>query len=222
MFHATHITRIFTLFCLTMLPLSFTHAEQITVQLRDNQGAPVPNVVVTLTPQTPTSIPSSFTQQNPAIMDQIDKQFVPHILVVPQGSFVAFPNSDSIQHHVYSFSKAKPFELKLYSGRPPHPLAFEQSGEVVMGCNIHDWMLGYVYVVDTPFYGKTNARGELSLTSPAGSYQLKIWNPLIDSQDINLQHSVTLPRDGRVSIALQHPTLPALDEFEQSDEFDDY
>ncbi|NVK54185.1 MAG: methylamine utilization protein [Alteromonadaceae bacterium] len=197
-------------------------AADLTVSLSDNQGNPLPNIVVTLTSPATIIEEAEFSPQHPAIMDQIDRQFVPHILVVPKGSYVAFPNSDSIQHHVYSFSKAKPFELKLYSGRPPQPLEFGQAGEVAMGCNIHDWMLGYVYVVDTPYYGKTNARGQLTLTVPPDDYQLILWSPLLDSKDSAVQYSVDVAADSKIDLSLKHALLPAFEGFEQSDEFDDY
>ena len=88
---------------------------------------------------------------------QQKKQFLPQVLVVPLGSEVHFPNHDTVRHHVYSFSQAKKFELKLYSGTPANPVLFDRPGVVVLGCNIHDQMVGWILVVDTPYYAQTLA-----------------------------------------------------------------
>ena len=82
----------------------------------------------------------------PAVMDQVDKQFLPHILLVNKGQTVIFPNSDQVRHHVYSFSKPNDFEIRLYSDNQAEPVTFKQPGVVVLGCNIHDKMLGYLYI----------------------------------------------------------------------------
>jgi hypothetical protein len=119
-------------------------------------------------------------------MDQKDRQFVPHILVVRTGTEIRFPNSDTVSHHVYSFSPAKSFELALYRQGTVHPpLAFDTPGEVTLGCNIHDDMVGYILVVDTPFYGLTDGRGETSLTGLApGKYRVHVWTPRLKRADL--------------------------------------
>ena len=100
-------------------------------------------MVLTLTPNfTLASTPQR--EEEPAIMNQIDKQFAPHVLVVQSGTDISFPNADNLFHHVYSFSPTKQFELKLYKEFTAEPLRFEQAGIVDIGCNIHDWMLGYI------------------------------------------------------------------------------
>ncbi len=111
-----------------------------------------------------------------AVMDQRGSQFVPRVLAVRAGTAVAFPNSDQIQHQVYSFSATKRFELPLYAGKQVGPIRFDQPGVAVLGCNIHDWMIGYVVVVDTPYFGKTDAQGRLVLDAPPGKYRLQAWH----------------------------------------------
>ncbi|WP_286270148.1 methylamine utilization protein [Thalassotalea hakodatensis] len=101
------------------------------------------------------------------IMDQVNKRFSPEVLIVPKSSNVSFPNSDDIRHHVYSFSPTKPFELKLYAGKPKAPIPFEKQGLVVLGCNIHDGMVGYIYVTDNKNTFITNERGEVQIDIPA-------------------------------------------------------
>ena len=113
-----------------------------------------------------------------AIVDQVNKQFVPQVSVVEAGTAISFPNKDNIRHHVYSFSAAKTFELKLYSGKPSNPVVFDHPGVVTLGCNIHDVMLGYVVVVDTPFHAVADAHGVAHLAGlPAGDYGIHAWTP---------------------------------------------
>ena len=79
---------------------------------------------------------------------------------------------------MYSFSPAKPFELKLYIGTPAAPVVFDKPGVVVMGCNIHDPMVAYVVVSDTPWVGVSDAAGQVRIDgAPAGEYELEYWHP---------------------------------------------
>lgn len=108
---------------------------------------------------------------------QQDKRFVQPVTVVPVGTPVAFPNRDTVRHHVYSFSPAKPFELKLYIGTPANPVLFDKPGIAVLGCNIHDTMVAWVVVVETPWHGMTDAQGRVKLDVPAGNHRLRTWHP---------------------------------------------
>jgi plastocyanin len=113
-----------------------------------------------------------------AIMDQQKMQFVPNIVVIQAGTGVEFPNSDQIEHQVYSFSAAKTFKLSLYAGHKYPPVVFDRPGLVIVGCNIHDHMVGYIYVTDTPYFGRSNQSGLLSLHElPTGSYRITAWHP---------------------------------------------
>jgi plastocyanin len=96
-------------------------------------------------------------------ISQENKQFVPAVRVVTVGTLVRFPNRDSVRHHVYSFSPTKKFEIKLYAGTPAAPVLFDQPGVAVLGCNIHDQMVGWVVVLDTPYFAQTNAQGQALL-----------------------------------------------------------
>ncbi|MFI3189241.1 MAG: methylamine utilization protein [Methylococcales bacterium] len=118
---------------------------------------------------------------SPRKMDQRNREFVAHILAVRVGESVIFPNSDDIHHHIYSFSPANPFEIQLYKGVPAHPTPFNKTGVVVLGCNIHDWMVGYIYVTDAPYFTQTDVRGQWTLTLPADDYTLTLWHPDLDS-----------------------------------------
>ena len=117
-------------------------------------------------------------QPKEIFVEQIKKEFVPIVSIAQTGALVNFPNRDSIRHHVYSFSPAKTFEIKLYSGVPSKPVIFDKPGEVVLGCNIHDSMIAYVLVVDTPYFAKTDGSGRAVIDDlPAGEYDVQMWYP---------------------------------------------
>jgi hypothetical protein len=130
-------------------------------------------------------------------MDQADNAFVPHVLIVQAGTSVLFPNNDVVSHHVYSFSDAKAFELALYKGNAHPPLTFEEPGLVVLGCNIHDGMLGYILVVDTPHHSLTDRHGALALESlPPGDYALHVWTPRLKPDDMPADAAITVGAAG--------------------------
>lgn len=149
-------------------------AATVQVQVQDAAGAPLAGAVVFL------DSPDAARAVKPlagAEMGQEAKAFVPGVLVVTRGTPVSFPNRDTVRHHVYSFSPIKKFELKLYTGTPANPVVFDKSGVAVMGCNIHDNMVGWVLVLDTPYFGTTSAAGVVKLDNvPAGPYTLRTWH----------------------------------------------
>ncbi|WP_034294890.1 methylamine utilization protein [Herbaspirillum sp. RV1423] len=148
-------------------------AATVTVQVLDAAGAPVPNAVVYAEPTGGQAVPKSIRQ---AEVEQKDIRFFPLVSVVQVGTPILFPNHDKVRHHVYSFSPAKTFELKLYSGVPTSPVLFDKAGTVVLGCNIHDQMVAYVQVVNTPYFGKTGMDGRVRLDGlVGGKYALKAW-----------------------------------------------
>ncbi len=174
-------------------------AATLTVLMQQGDGRPVADAVVTL--KGPAAAPAGIRK---ADMDQRGQRFAPHVLAVHTGTQVRFPNSDNIRHQVYSFSAAKRFELRLYEGTPTDPLLFDKPGVVVLGCNIHDWMLGYIYVTDDPRFGVSDAQGQVRLEDlPPGDYHATLWHPqLADMQPLDggtlhvpaagLSHRVTL------------------------------
>lgn len=157
---------------LTLFTSCSVGAASFQATLVDAQGKPVDGGVITL--QGPTDAPLPVQT---AIMDQVQKQFQPSVLAVHTSTKVSFPNSDNIRHQVYSFSPAKRFELRLYEGTPSEPITFDKPGAVVLGCNIHDWMVGYIYVTDDPWFAVTDATGVVTLQLPAGHYNVTLWHP---------------------------------------------
>ncbi|WP_171013507.1 methylamine utilization protein [Chitinivorax sp. B] len=165
-------TSILTVFCSCWMQTS--QASTLSITVNDQSGKPLEHAVVTLSQpnQSPALKPGKAT------IDQIDKEFVPFVSVISTGTSVSFPNKDNTRHHVYSFSGTKKFELKLYSGTPSQPVIFDKPGIVVLGCNIHDWMLAYVYVTDDPYFTSTGNNGLAKFdTLPSGDWQVRIWHP---------------------------------------------
>ncbi|MDG1582635.1 methylamine utilization protein [Pseudomonas sp. GOM6] len=165
-------------------------AATLDVSLLDSQGQPLGNAVLTLRGDAPAAASTD------AVVDQRDKQFLPRVLAVRTGTTVSFPNSDNIRHHVYSFSPAKRFELRLYQGTPSEPVVFDKPGLVVLGCNIHDWMLGYVYVTDDPWFGVSDENGRIRLELPAGTYQATLWHPQVADMLPVAAGSLQVPEQG--------------------------
>lgn len=155
---------------------SVASAATLTVDVFDRDGLPVAGVVVYATPLGGDS-PKRDTDA-PPVMDQRGEQFTPHVLVVQTGTAVLFPNHDVVSHHVYSFSRPKPFELPLYKGMAYPPIVFDQPGIVDLGCNIHDSMEAHVVVIDTPYFAVTSANGSAELPDlPAGEYAVEVYTP---------------------------------------------
>jgi plastocyanin len=147
----------------------------LDVQVVGAGGVPAAETVVYAEP---VGRPAPAAHPKPAVIDQIDKEFVPRLSVVQTGTAVSFPNKDDIRHQVYSFSPAKTFQIKPYHGTPSQPVVFDKPGTVTLGCNIHDRMIAYVLVVDTPYFARSDARGRARLDGlPPGEYELRAWQP---------------------------------------------
>lgn len=172
-------------------------AGGIRVRILDRDGAPVPEVVVS-------ALPLDAPQASPAVMPTVSMNqhglaFEPHILIVATGTAVEFPNEDDVRHHVYSFSPARQFNFSIDSGNSHEALQFDEPGIVTLGCNIHDEMLAYIVIVDTPNFATSGPDGvaELGDLVP-GRYELAIWSSRVAQK--NLPEPVELEvTDGEVS-----------------------
>jgi plastocyanin len=175
-------------------------AGELSIAVVDRNGHGVDQVAVTATPATPATPAAGTPPPATGVMDQRNREFVPGVLVVAVGSSVQFPNNDTVSHQVYSFSPAKHFQLPLYKGEIHPPVVFDRPGLVVLGCNIHDSMVGYIYVTPAPYFGSTDASGTLRLKGlPKGDYQIVIWSPYIADASATLARSVRI--DGNTSQA---------------------
>jgi hypothetical protein len=184
-------------------------AGDVAAAVRDQRSQPVEDVVVAAVPE---GRPAPLTEKpGREIVDQINLEFVPHVKPVVVGTPVYFPNKDDVRHHVYSFSPAKRFELPLYAGTPAAPVVFDRPGIVAIGCNIHDWMLGYLYVAETPYLARTDADGRARLENlPPGRYVVRVWHPRMEGTEEATARTVSLERSGAVELAWQLALKPSV------------
>jgi plastocyanin len=196
-----------------LLALTFatpSMAADLTVTVRTGAGRLVADAVVTLYPAAGTPPLSQAHFDWPMRMAQKNLQFSPFVLIAPAGATVSFPNLDTVRHHVYSFSPAHPFELKLYGRDEARTVRFDHPGAIALGCNIHDQMIAFIKVVDTPYAAKTGPDGQAVLRdAPAGGATLHVWHPFMKSPGNELARNVTIPRVGdaheAVSVELRNP-----------------
>ena len=175
-------------------------AGDVSVAVTDDSGVPVKDAVVSLT--SPDQALNKASEANPAgVMTQRNKEFTPHVLPIRAGTTVRFPNHDDFRHQIYSFSKTKPFEISLYSGDEDKRETFDKPGIVALGCNIHDNMLGYIYVLATDHYAATGSDGTARVAGlKPGKYSLALWHPR--QRGGELTQDVTVA-DGGVQLQLK-------------------
>ena len=160
-------------FCLSLLSAAHAGATGIAVQVQDATGKVLPDTVIYIEPE------GGNAGGKPGIaqIEQKGLKFMPLVTVVQTGATINFPNNDKVRHHIYSFSPAHKFDQKLYSGQAASPQVFDKAGTVVLGCNIHDKMIAYVKIVDTPYFAKTDGSGAARIELPAaGKYVVKAWH----------------------------------------------
>lgn len=149
-----------------------TLASNVAVTVRTASGAAAEDALIVFEPRDAAPLPGKAS----VAIDQVNKRFVPRVTILRTGTAVTFSNSDNIRHQVYSFSPAKSFDLKLYAGSPKEEVIFDKPGLVILGCNIHDTMVGFVAVVDSPYFGRVPSSGEVALDLPPGHYALRVWH----------------------------------------------
>jgi plastocyanin len=186
-------------FCL-LAGADWAVAAQIAAVVTDQDGRPLADAIVVAVPAQGAVPPAQPGTRE--IVDQIGQEFVPYVKPVLVGSAVYFPNKDNIRHQVYSFSPAKQFELPLYAGTPAKPVVFDKPGVVVLGCNIHDWMIGYIYVSESPYFAKTGTDGKAQLIDlPALSYQVRVWHPRLQGSESATRQPADLTANARMDFS---------------------
>jgi plastocyanin len=151
-------------------------AGTLNIAVTDSDGKPAEEAVVELAPDAPNAAASRVPLQ--AVIDQRHETFIPLVSLIRKGGHVVFTNNDTTMHEVYSFSTIKQFEFKIDEGQHSEPVVFNIPGVSAIGCNIHDQMITYVYVADSPFAAVTNASGHAVFSDmPAGAYHAHIWHP---------------------------------------------
>lgn len=208
---------------LTLPSLVAQKGEAAELIVRIDAGDPLPGAVLIARPlgidQPPRALPEKVT------MLQVNRQFDPFILPVPANVPVEFPNQDDTAHHVYSFSPVGSFELPLYKRDTPQPLVFREPGVIPLGCNIHDWMIGYLYVVDSPWYTQLDDNAGIFADLPTGTWQLSLWHPSLEGQDVpSWQVEVSQPSN-RATLPLSMPVVavtqpaPPVERFDENGEY---
>jgi plastocyanin len=183
-------------------------AAALDLSLSGPSGKPAANTVVLIhNLDDPVGMPDLPT---PAVtVVQQGQMFAPAVSVVHVGTRVRFPNFDRMRHHVYSFSTAKRFELRLYSGEQVPHIDFDRTGIVVVGCNIHDWMEAYIYVTDAGAAAVTDAGGTARFPSlPAGRYRIDVWHPPLEHAVAARELTLANGAHVRATIALESPVAP--------------
>lgn len=165
-------------------------AGDLAVKVTTPDGAPLADAVVTL-PATPGAPQPVFPWK--LEVAQKNKQFEPFVLIAPVGANVGFPNLDKFRHHVYSFSKGNKFELELYGREDKRVVPFKTVGVAAIGCNIHDQMVAFIRVVDTPWAAKSAANGIAEIKgAPDGKVKVTVWHPYAKSKDQSVTVDATL------------------------------
>lgn len=157
--------------------LSYLSAAEVAFKITEEKGgAPVTDAIVSLVPLDAVTKPAPPMQ--PVEITQKGQEFSPYVTAIFAGTRVVFPNLDTVQHTIYSSSDPKKFEFILYDPGKSESLAFDKPGLVAVGCNIHDWMLCFVLVLDTPWFAKTPAAGAATVANvPPGRYRAEVWHP---------------------------------------------
>ena len=188
-------------------------AAPTSVRVIDSAGRPVRDAVVTLTPQSgATRAPRSGGH---FIVAQKNLQFSPYLTIVPVGADVSFPNLDPTKHHVYSFSAAKKFELKLFAKDQSRTVHFDRPGVVALGCNIHDKMSAFIIVTDSAWTVRTNAQGVATFAdAPNAPARVTLWHPYLRAPGGQVEQSVAAgQRNAAFQVRLRPPPAMAMTDY---------
>jgi plastocyanin len=181
-------------------PLS---AAALTVRVVDASGKPVRDAVVSLYPSSGAKAPRAGGHY---VVSQQNLQFHPFLSIVPVGADVSFPNLDNTKHHVYSFSAAKRFELKLFAKDQSRTVHFEKPGVVALGCNIHDQMSAFIFIADSAWTARTNGQGVVTFgDAPNAPARVAVWHPYLRAPGAVEQRLAAGQRSTSFSIRLRPP-----------------
>lgn len=192
-------------------------AAELVINLVDVNNKPVENVVVFATPAT--GVAGLPVNTNQLAINQEGKKFAPYVTVMQKGQSITFNNKDDITHHIYSVSGGNRFEFKLKANSTKVTQAMDSAEEVAMGCNIHDWMSGYALVVDTPYFGKTDDKGRLTLPLVSqGDYTVTVWHPQLDVENNRFEQSYQVKTDqAAMNLKLPKALLPLPEQLGEDD-----
>jgi len=199
------------------MALTQANAKDLVINVVDVNDKPVKDIVVYAIPNV--GVADLPMNPNQLTIDQEGKKFSPYVTVMQKGQAIQFMNKDDITHHIYSVSGNNRFEFKLKAHSMKKTEVMDSAEEVAMGCNIHDWMSGYALVVDTPYYGKTNDDGKVTLNvADAGEYEVTVWHPQLDVKDNRIEKNYTLALESaQFNIKLPKVLLPIPEQLGEDD-----
>jgi hypothetical protein len=199
---------------------ALNHCVEISVKGTNNQV--LPNVVVYLEPLSNQILPNTT---HTVEINQHHKAFAPYISVSQSKQVVRFTNQDDITHHIYSVTDNNKFSFKIRSGQSNSDSVFSQASEIAMGCNIHDWMSGYLLVVDTPYFDKSNKQGTATFAGVKnGQYRVVIWHPKLKSNNnrVIVEKNIQGNMQFNIDLTVELDELPAQKNDDDFDFLSDY
>jgi plastocyanin len=153
-------------------PPPFVGGRITLIDRGDRSSEDVGQAIAWLTTPAPVASPPASAQ-----IGTEKKEFSPHVLVIPLGSAVSFPNHDPFNHNVFSLSVEAPFDLGLYSRGQARPVTFPRAGIVRVYCNVHAQMSAIIVVRDNPYFTQPSSDGSFRITGvPPGRYVLHVWH----------------------------------------------
>ena len=200
---------------------SYIHATELTVQVLDVENKPVSDIVIYITSENGVydAIPA-----REVTVSQKDKRFVPYVSVKSTNDKLVFENKDNITHHIYTVT-TNDFSFRLKQNTIAKDKQVSQNGKTLMACNIHDWMAGYLFVVETPYYGKTDSTGNFKISLPDnGKFTAKIWHPQMAELDLKQTMLLNLKEASHVKFSLTEKMaeIPTQENEEIFEFLDDY
>lgn len=166
---------------MVLLIAGTANAGDVTLRVVGQNGYPAQNAVIKLINEDGSTPSAPFQHlESSRVVDQRDETFTPLVTLIPRHGQVSFANTDLPLHQVYSFSPIKQFELTLEPGKTSPGIKFDEVGIAAIGCNIHDHMIAYIFVTDSPWTIITGENGSAHFSDvPTGSYNAEIWHPRI-------------------------------------------
>jgi plastocyanin len=183
-----------------------TAAGELTVEIDDDHGHPAGDAVVTL--RSDNVQRAEVRAAETKVIDQRDETFIPYVEIFRPGDSVVFRNSDTTRHHVYSFAAAKSFEFVIAPGDSAPPVVLDRTGEIPVGCNIHDQMITHLYVSDAPWIARTKSDGRAVFDElQPGTYTVEVWHPQLRPGRKGPSKTVTIDA-AQSSVSLTVSLLP--------------
>lgn len=192
-------------------------ASALTVTVLDNSGKALSDIVVYAQPLD--NQPMGKTDKK-LVISQAKKSFTPYISVAQTGNSLEFNNQDDITHHIYSANDKRKFAFLIRPGQTVSQPKLKHQNEIVMGCNVHDWMSGYLLVLDTPYFNKTEKNGSSQLDiKDKGRYQITAWHPQLKESNHRISQQVNLSNTQTLTLKLTQP-MDQIPEQKSEDGFD--